>query len=945
VTLAPGTRLGPYEVLGAIGAGGMGEVYRAKDPRLARGVAVKVLPEEFFEGEERRQRFEREAKLLAALNHPNIAAIYSFEEIPSSSSSSSRHLLVMELVEGDDLARRISSGPLPLEESLSYARQIAEALEAAHEKGIVHRDLKPANVKVTPDGRVKLLDFGLAKIFESEASGSSPSISYSPTLTARGTAAGVILGTAAYMSPEQARGKSVDKRTDVWAFGCVLFEMLAGKRAFEGETVSDTLAAVLMKDPDWGALPEQTPAAVRKILRRCLQRDARLRLRDIGDARLELDELSARGASSLSAQLPFEENTALPGPTGGRSDSAASARGGRRLLFVSGALAAAFAAAAGALALRARAPRPADAVRLDMSVAPAERLGPTSAFQRPYLQSFALTPDGRRVVFAGRHGEDTHLYLRPISAAEAAEIPGTAGASSPFLSPDGRWVGFLAEGEIRKTPLAGGPVVKIAELAAGGLPSPSPLMPATRDFFGASWGDDDVIVFGRYQDGLWEVPAGGGVPHRLIGPKGEVHRLPRVLPGGKSILFSVAPRGVTKISVAAMTRGGEPKILVEDATDARFVPPDRLLFVREGILMAAPFDASRLALTGPAVAILSGVLHATHGARPASDTWAALYEVSASGTLVWASGGIYPREPSRLDWVDLDGNAKPLDLPAGQWTRPRISPDGKRVAVHYAEPSTATGKAGITLVDLERGTSGRLTEKDEWGPAWSADGKSVYFLVRRGGIGRIPADGSAPPEQIAPTDYIQPSAAHPDGSVLAIIQHADATGSDIGLLSTKDGTIRPWLATPANEAWPEFSPDGKWMAYASDVSGRFEVYVQPFPGPGPRQQVSIDGAASPLWSRDGKKLFFATRSANRQMQLLAVDVGAGAPPTFSRPRLLFSGGYGTLGGPTGYDVAPDGRRFLMVENLDPPPTPTTALHVVLNWTQELRRAGASPASN
>jgi hypothetical protein len=693
VTLAPGTRLGPYEVLGAIGAGGMGEVYRAKDPRLARGVAVKVLPEEFFEGEERRQRFEREAKLLAALNHPNIAAIYSFEEIPSSSSSSSRHLLVMELVEGDDLARRISSGPLPLEESLSYARQIAEALEAAHEKGIVHRDLKPANVKVTPDGRVKLLDFGLAKIFESEASGSSPSISYSPTLTARGTAAGVILGTAAYMSPEQARGKSVDKRTDVWAFGCVLFEMLAGKRAFEGETVSDTLAAVLMKDPDWGALPEQTPAAVRKILRRCLQRDARLRLRDIGDARLELDELSARGASSLSAQLPFEENTALPGPTGGRSDSAASARGGRRLLFVSWALAAAFAAAAGALALRARAPRPADAVRLDMSVAPAERLGPTSAFQRPYLQSFALTPDGRRVVFAGRHGEDTHLYLRPISAAEAAEIPGTAGASSPFLSPDGRWVGFLAEGEIRKTPLAGGPVVKIAELAAGGLPSPSPLMPATRDFFGASWGDDDVIVFGRYQDGLWEVPAGGGVPHRLIGPKGEVHRLPRVLPGGKSILFSVAPRGVTKISVAAMTRGGEPKILVEDATDARFVPPDRLLFVREGILMAAPFDASRLALTGPAVAILSGVLHATHGARPASDTWAALYEVSASGTLVWASGGIYPREPSRLDWVDLDGNAKPLDLPAGQWTRPRISPDGHREGRDHAR-RPRTGNLG-----------------------------------------------------------------------------------------------------------------------------------------------------------------------------------------------------------------------------------------------------------
>ena len=935
MTLASGTRLGPYEIVSPLGAGGMGEVYRARDVRIDRAVALKVLPEEFFESEERRGRFEREARMLASLNHPGIAVLYSFEEL------SGRHVLSMELIEGDDLAQRIASGPLSLEETLSCARQIAEALEAAHEKGIVHRDLKPANVKVTPEGRVKLLDFGLAKIFESDGASSTPSISISPTLTARGTAAGVILGTAAYMSPEQARGKPVDKRTDVWAFGCVLYEMLTGRRAFEGETVSDTLAAVLMKDPDWSALRAPVSSKVRELLRRCLQRDQKQRLRDIGDARIALEEeIGAR--SSSAGQSTFEENPAGPDPTVAGAERTRRERGSKKFLsvFLPWAIAAAFAAAAGALALRARAPLPVDAVRLDMSVAPAERLGPTSAFQRPYLQSFALTPDGKRVVFAGRSGEDTRLYLRPLFAAEAVEIPGTAGASSPFLSPDGRWVAFLAEGEIRKTPLAGGPVVKIAELAAGGLPSPSPLMPATRDFFGSSWGDDDVIVFGRYQDGLWEVPAGGGVPRRLTHPKGEVHRLPRVLAGGKSILFSVAPRGVTKISVAAMTRGGEPKTLVEDATDARFVPPDRLLFVREGILMAAPFDASRLALTGPAVALLSGVLHATHGARPASDTWAALYEVSASGTLVWASGGIYPREPSRLDWVDLDGNAKPLDLPAGQWTRPRISPDGKRVAVHYAEPSTATGKAGITLLDLERGTSGRLTEKDEWGPVWSADGKSVYFLVRRGGIGRVPADGSAPPEQMAPTDYMQPSAAHPDGSVLAIIQHADATGSDIGLLSTKDGTIRPWLATPANEAWPEFSPDGKWMAFASDVSGRFEVYVQPFPGPGPRQQVSIDGAASPLWSRDGKKLFFATRSANRQMQLLAVDVGAGAPPAFSRPRLLFSGSYGTLGGPTGYDVAPDGKRFLMVEHLDPPPTPTTALHVVLNWTQELQKLGA-----
>ncbi len=925
----------------------MGEVYRANDARVDRAVALKVLPEEFFESEERRGRFEREARMLASLNHPGIAVLYSFEEIPSSSSSSSRHLLVMELVEGDDLARKISSGPLPLEESLSYARQIAEALEAAHEKGIVHRDLKPANVKVTPDGRVKLLDFGLAKIFEGDGTASASSVSISPTLTARATAAGVILGTAAYMSPEQARGKPLDKRTDVWAFGCVLYEMLTGKRAFEGETVSDTLAAILMKDPDWAALPAGTPEKVKEILRKCLRRDARLRLRDIGDARLDIEELSAGGASSFSGQLPFEEKTAVPSPTAGRSDGTRVERGSKKFLSVilPWAIAAACAAAAGALALRARAPRAPDVVRLDMSVAPAERLGPTSAFQRPFEQSFAITPDGKRIVFAGRREKTMHLYLRSLSAAEAAEIPGTAGATSPFLSPDGTWVAFLAEGEIRKTPLAGGPVVKVAELAAGGLPSPSPHVPVTQDFFGASWGDDDAIVFGRFDDGLWEVPAGGGVPRRLTTPKGESHRLPRALPGGKSILFSASSLGSTKRSVAVVTRGGEPRILVEDASDARFVPPDRLLFVREGILMAAPFDATRLELTAPPVALLANVLHAVRGARPGSNTWSALYEVSASGTLVYASGGIYPREPSRVEWVDLDGRTKPLDLPAGQWTRPRISPDGKRIAVFYAEPSTATGKGGITLLDLARGTSSRLTDKDEWGPAWSSDGETVYFQTPTGGMGRIRADLSSPVEQLVKEGSVYPSAAHPDGSVVSVIQRTDRNGTDIGLLSTKDGTIRPWLATPANEAWPEFSPDGKWMAYASDVSGRFEVYVQPFPGPGPRQQVSIDGATSPLWSRDGRRLFLAAREPDRRTRMMVVDVGPGSPPSFGRPRVLFSGDYGTLGGPTGYDVAPDGKSLLMVEFLEPPPTPTTALHVVLNWTQELRKSGAPAAAN
>ena len=444
--LQSGSRLGPYEIAAPIGAGGMGEVWRARDTRVDRAVALKVLPEEFFESEERRGRFEREAKLLASLNHPGIATLYSFEEIPGSSSSSARHVLTMELVEGEDLGQRLAAGALPLEECLSVARQIAEALEAAHEKGIVHRDLKPANVKVTPDGRVKLLDFGLAKIFEPEATASSPSISYSPTLTARATAAGVILGTAAYMSPEQARGKPVDKRTDVWAFGCVLYEMLAGKKAFEGETVSDTLAAILRGEPDWSALRAPTSSKVKEILRKCLRRDAKLRLRDIGDARLDLEELTAPAASQASLvsgglasspglQSPFEEKQAVPSPTVGRSAPAGVPRGSRKsLAFVlPWAIAAAFAAATGVLALRPRASQP--IVRA--AIPPPE--GTTYWLDTVTPGPPVLSADGKAVAFSAREADGkVRLWVRSLAAGEAHVLSGTDGAQYPFWSPDGR---------------------------------------------------------------------------------------------------------------------------------------------------------------------------------------------------------------------------------------------------------------------------------------------------------------------------------------------------------------------------------------------------------------------------------------------------------------------------------------------------------------------------
>ena len=497
MTITAGVRLGPYDILAPLGAGGMGEVYRAKDTRLAREVAVKVLPEEFFEGEERRQRFEREARLLAALNNPGIAAIYSFEEIPGSSSpgtsAQARHLLVMELIEGEDLAQRISPGPLPLDESLSYAKQIAEALEAAHEKGIVHRDLKPANVKITSDGRVKLLDFGLAKIFEGDASPSNPSISYSPTLTARATAAGVILGTAAYMSPEQARGKPVDKRTDVWAFGCVLYEMLAGKRAFEGETVSDTLAAILKEDPNWSALPAGTPEKIREILRKCLRRDAKLRLRDIGDARLDLEELSAAGVSaSFSGRLPFDERTAAPGPSVASAER--SKRGRIKSLYLSWAIAAAFAAAAGALALRSRAP---EGRVYRATINPPE--GTVFVVDTTQPGPAVLSPDGRKLAFTAR-GADTkvRLYVRSLDSTDAQPLPGTEGAQFPFWSPDGRSVAFGADQKLKRIEASGGP--------------PSILCPTTDFPKGGAWSPTGVIVF---------APAAGGPLHIVSDNGGE----------------------------------------------------------------------------------------------------------------------------------------------------------------------------------------------------------------------------------------------------------------------------------------------------------------------------------------------------------------------------------------------------------------------------------------
>ena len=889
----------------------MGEVYRAKDPRLAREVAIKVLPEEFFEGEERRLRFEREAKLLASLNHPNIAAIYSFEEIPGSSSFASRHLLVMELVEGEDLARKISSGPFPLEESLLLARQIAEALEAAHEKGIVHRDLKPANVKVTPDGRVKLLDFGLAKIFESEPGASSPSISYSPTLTARGTAAGVILGTAAYMSPEQARGKPLDKRTDVWAFGCVLYEMLVGKRAFEGETVSDTLAAILRGEPDWAALPAGTPEKVKEILRKCLKRDAKLRLRDIGDARLDLEELSAAGsssASSPSAQLPFEEKTALPSPTVGRNAPAASARGSRNSLYFSWAIAAAFAAAAGALALRARAPRPdARVVQFEVRAAEGGSFG----------NSMALSPDGRRLAFIGTDEKDVErLYVRSFDSVGVQLLAGTEGARFPFWSPDGTAIAFFTGDRLARVSAAGGP--------------PLTICPAT-DGRGGTWSPRGVIVFAPgIRVPLHRVAASGGVPvpATAFGPKDYTHRWPSFLPDGVHFLYLCLSDDATRTGTSVASLDSSESAFVVSTRGRAQYDAGRLLYVRENSLYAQPFDAGSRKLSGEPGLVVDGIV--VEG--DSGWTGLAAFSTASDGTLVYRRRA-NPRQ--KLTWFDRAGKSLGTVGDAALMAEPFwLVGGGQRLGITVTD--RRTDLPDVWQVDLTRGTWTRLTfgpKSNNTGMA-SPDGKYLYFSSNRSermGLFRRPLDGSGGDEPLLATtldnygDFVSP-----DGAWL--VYEAPGSGGRAELWRLPLGGERKpaiLLAVPqAATAHASPSPDGKFFAYSSDETGRVEVYVQRFPPSGGKWQISTDGGDQALWRADGQELYFL--STDRK--LMAVDLSLTGDVQVGVPKALFSvrvPANGISDNRSQYIPAPDGKRFLVLATADDrQDQPAVA---VLNW--------------
>jgi Tol biopolymer transport system component len=880
MTLPVGTRLGAYEILSPLGAGGMGEVYRARDGKLNRDVAIKVLPEAVAEDAERLARFQREAQVLAALNHPHIAAIYGLEK------SGSVEGLVLELVEGETLAERIARGPVPVEEALAIARQIADALEAAHEKGIVHRDLKPANVKITPQGKVKVLDFGLAKALTGDAS--SPDISHSPTLTAQATQAGVVIGTAAYMSPEQARGKSVDKRADIWAFGAVLYEMLAGRKAFEGETVSDTLAAVLKTDPDWSALPSEAPAHVRKALRRCLERDRERRLHDIADARIELEE-SAPAETSAPTQI-----------------GAASSRAGRF------ALVAAVAALAGgltiwaALSLRPLEPNP--VYRLTI---------PAASFNT--LSQAAISPDGKWVCWAtpGEAMSQSTLMLRALDRFEERRVAGGEAGRQPFFSPDGSAVAFFNDRGLFRVPLDGGAAQLITAAAEGA----------------GTWNRGGVIVFsGGEKNGLQRVDAGGGKPQALTTPDfslGErAHQWPQFLPDGRTVLFTIALQGGSAIGAVDLA-SGRRHVVLTGASYGRYASTGQLLYWSPPAptLMAAPFDAAKAEVTGPGVAVLQGL--------GSTAIWgSACFEVSGNGTLIYRSGGSVEAS-NAVVFVDRKGEVAPLIEQRSSWTQPRFSPDGDRILVRKA----ATPNCDLWVFDRARRTLTRLTvENDNHDGLWTPDGKRVTFLssgtARPQGLVWKPADGSGPAEPILNDTRFQPASWSADGRFLALERDDPATSYDIWILPM-DGPreAKAFLRTPFREDFPAFSPDGRYLAYTSNESGASEVYVRAYPGPGGRWQISSAGGTGALWSRDGRELFF---SKGRTMMAVAI----GTKPTFSAstPAALFSGNFawGRVGN---YDIAPDGRHFAMV--LPAMEESAPEMRVIVNWFEELKRLAQS----
>ena len=898
MTLVTGASLGPYEVVSAIGAGGMGEVYRARDGTLQRDVALKILPELFALDPDRLARFRREAQLLAALNHPNIAAIYGFEE------STRVHALVLEFVEGPTLADRIAQGAIPLDEALPIARQIAAALEAAHEHGIIHRDLKPANIKVRPDGTVKVLDFGLAKLNEPNGPNGPnvPNGSLSPTITSPAmlTGVGMLLGTAAYMSPEQAKGRVADKRSDIWAFGCVLYEMLTGTRPFDGEDVSDTLANVLKGNPDWSRLPAETPGAIRTLLQSCLTKDRRHRVADVSTALFVLDNGAslAPNGSALFAPLPHASlwrRVAAPVTAG-------------LLLAVLG----------GALLWLATRPAAAPVVRTTITTS-----GSTALTLSGLDRDVAITPDGSRVVYRGNN----QLVVRALNQLEPTVLSGLGAPEGVFISPDGQWVGFFdGLGALKKVAITGGPPVTVC--ATQGVPG------------GATWSADGTIVFANYTSatGLQRVSDAGGKPTVLTKPdrrRGEgFHAWPEFLPNGQAVLFTIIPvtGAIENAQVVVLDlRTGASKVLIRGGSHAHYMPAGYLVYGVAGTLRAVAFDLGRLEVVGTPAVVLTGVVTTALGAGDVA--------VAANGSLVYVPGVVGSGGRRTVVSVDRQGHASPLPgLPLDAYDSVRVSPDGARLAV--------STKDDVWIYDFARGTLSRLTTDpaQDTSPLWTPDGQRIIFTSTRAGYPELfwrPADSTGSDERLLERDKdlldLLADSWSVDGRQLLFTEVPPNIHCTIGQMSVdRPSDAKLLLKGEFCNVGAVVSPNGHWMAYSSRVSGRDEIYIEQYPELGNRQRISTSGGDVPTWSRDGRELFFITPDGRR---MFAVPVQSGTTLVAERPQELFETAMlGPGGGNRPYDIAPDGR-FLIVrsDQADADIGPASNLIIVQNWTEELKR--------
>jgi serine/threonine protein kinase/Tol biopolymer transport system component len=907
MSLPPGTRLGPYEIGTPLGAGGMGEVYRARDTRLDRMVAVKILPAQFSADPVRKQRFEREARIISSLNHPHICVLHDV------GYQDGIDYLVMECVEGETLSKRLEKGALPIEQVLKFSMQISDALDKAHRSGIIHRDLKPGNIMLTPTG-AKLLDFGLAKPAAPLAS--LATLTLTAPKQSPATEQGTIVGTFQYMSPEQIEGKELDGRSDIFSLGAVLYEMLTGQRAFPGKSQLSVASAILEKEPaPISKIKPMTPPALDHTIRRCLAKDQDERWQTARDVMLELKWIA-------------EARSQVGAPTADISPPKLR----ERLAWLAAVALAIVAILTAAGWWRAsRTPPEHLPMRLNAELTPGTRI---NRFRGSQL---ALSPDGTRIVVAeqSKPTGDWHLAMRRLDQGKFEALSGTDHAVMPFFSPDGQWIAFFADGKLKKMTVQGGAPVTLCD-------APGPR--------GGSWGDDDniVVAFDGGLSGLRRVPSAGGAPTQLTKPskeKGEMaHAWPQVLPGSQAVLFTSYVSGAyddAEIDVFSF-KNGEQKTLHRGGYFGRYVSGGHLLFLHQDTLWVAPLDLSRLTVATDLQPALEEVNSNVNGGGD--------FDLSRTGTLVYVSSNVQSSFPYSIWWLDSTGQTKPLQVTPGMYENPHFSPDGKRLAFELA---ISPSRADIWVKDLERGTTSRVTHLPgrNNAPLWTPDGRGIVFSSTRQaapGIYWIRADGAGEAQRLTDAKTLQlqsPRAFSPDGRRLAYVQFGGDIHWEIWtapMVGDRDhpqlGKAEPFLRTSFSETQPAFSPDGRWLAYSSNESGNFELYVRPFPGPGGKWQISTGGGMYPTWSHDGRRLFFLSTDWHIMVAGYTVKEGsfaAGKPQAWSQKNLIY------LGGNYPYDLAPDGKRFAVVLNAggatEQEEKSVDSVTVLLNFFDGLRR--------